>query len=190
MSNKESHPIRNGAIASVIGGITLTFWAPFRELLVRITLWCWELLISIWEWFSSSHELYGWVVLLLIALSVPTLIKLLSFFLSKKEPGVEELYKSDNLYGVEWHWYYLNGSIKNLWCLCSSCKGELVYSEFIPNRYDYTHDGLDPKTDFSCERCNMMRCSLKGNKLHALSTVEREIRRKIRNDEWKLNKSS
>ena len=186
MSNKESHPIRNGAIASVIGGIILTFWAPFRDLLVTISFWCWELLISIWDWFSSSHELYGWVVLLLIALSAPTLIKLVSFFLSKKEPRVEELYKSDSLFGVEWHWYYLNGSIKNLWCLCSSCKGELVYSEFIPNPYD----GLDPKTDFSCERCNMTRCSLKGDKPHALGTVEREIRRKIRNNEWKLNKSS
>jgi hypothetical protein len=190
LSNKESHPIRNGAIASVIGGIILTLWAPFRGVLVKTSSWCWELLISFLEWFSSSHEVYGWVVLLLIILSAPALIELISLILRKKEQGVEELYKSDNLFGAEWQWYYLNGSIKNLWCLCSSCKGELIYSEFTPNRYDYTHDGLEPKTDFSCERCNMTRCSLKGDKPHALGTVEREIRRKIRNDEWKINQSS
>ncbi|MGP9147111.1 hypothetical protein [Vibrio parahaemolyticus] len=183
-NNKESHPIRNGVIASVVGGIILSFWSPFRALLVKAALWCWELLISFWVWFSSTHETYGWVLVLLIALSFPTLIKLTSLMARKKEPGVEELYKSDYLFGVDWDWYYLNGQIKNLWCLCPSCKNELVYSEFVPNRYDYRHDGLEPKTDFLCERCDTTRCSLKGDKRYALGTVEREIRRKIRSNEW------
>ena len=172
-------------IASVVGGVILSFWAPFRELLVKAVSWCWELLLSIFEWLVSTHETYGWVLVLLVAMSCPTLIKLVSLIVRKKEPGVEELYKSDNLFGADWHWYYLNGAIKNLWCLCPSCKNELVYSEFIPDRFDYTHNGLEPTTDFSCERCNMTRCSLKGNKRYALGTVEREIRRKIRNDEWR-----
>lgn len=184
MSNKELHPIRNGAIASVIGGIILSFWAPFRELLLKIALWFWGLLISLWQWLSSSHEVYGWVIILLVALSIPVLVELFSLIFRKKEPGVEDLYKSDYLFGADWQWYYLNGAIKNLWCLCPSCKSELVYSEFTPNRYDFTHDGLEPKTDFICERCNASRCSLKGDKRHALGTIEREIRRKIRSNEW------
>ncbi|MFC6673181.1 hypothetical protein [Marinobacterium aestuariivivens] len=184
MSNKESHPIRNGAIASVIGGIILSFWAPFRALLVKAALLCWGLLTAVWEWLSSSHEIYGWVLVLLIVLSVPVLIDLVSLISRKKEHGVEDLYKSDSLFGANWHWHYVNGSIKNLWCLCPSCKNELVYSEFVPDRYNYMHDGLEPKIDFICERCNTTRCSLKGDKRYALGTVEREIRRKIRNNEW------
>ncbi len=184
MSNKESHPIRNGAIASVIGGIILSFWAPFREFLVTAASWVWALLISLWEWLSSSHEVYGWVIILLIVLAIPAFVELVSLVFKQKEPGVEDLYKSDHLFGANWQWYYVNGSITNLWCLCPSCKSELVYSEFTPNRYDYTHDGLEPKTDFICERCNTSKCTLKGDKRYALGTVEREIRRKIRSNEW------
>ena len=184
MNNNESHPIRNGAIASVIGGVALTFWEPFREFLSKAALWCWSILISTWEWMSSSHEIYGWVLVLLIALSVPALINFASLIARKKELGIEDIYKSDHLFGADWHWNYLNDAIKNLWCLCPNCKNELVYSEFIPNRYDFTHDGLEAKTEFICERCNAAICKLKGNKSYALSTVEREIRRKIRNGEW------
>lgn len=185
MSNKESHPIRNGAIASFIGGSALSFWAPFRELLVKTASWFWDLLAALWEWISSIHEIYGWVLLLLVFLSLPTLIQIVSLTMRKKELGVDDLYKSDYLFGADWQWYYLNSSIKNLWCLCPSCKGELVYYEFVPDEYNFAHEGLKPKTDFTCERCNTTRCSLLGDKRHALSTVEREIRRKIRNNEWK-----
>jgi len=65
-----------------------------------------------------------------------------------------------------------------------------VYSEFKPNPYDYTHDGLEAKTDFSCERCNIIKCSLKGVKNYALGIIEREIRRKIRNNEWQHQENS
>ena len=184
MSNKESHPIRNGAIASVIGGIILSFWTPFREFLVKAASWVWALLISLSEWLSSSHEVYGWVLILLVLLAIPALVGLASLISKKKRPGVDDLYKSDSLFGADWQWHYVNGSIANLWCLCPSCKSELVYSEFTPNRYDYTHDNLDPKTDFICERCNTNKCTLKGDKTYALGTVEREIRRKIRSNEW------
>lgn len=184
MSNKESNPIRNGAVASVIGGIILSFWAPFREFLIKSALLFWGLLTSAWEWLSSSHEVYGWVLLLLTSLSAPVLIKLISLAARKNEPGIEDLYKSDRLFGADWHWHYLNGSIQNLWCLCPSCMNELVYSEFVPDRYNYAHNDLEERTDFLCERCDTIRCSLKGNKRYALGTVEREIRRKIRNNEW------
>ena len=190
MSRKESHPIRNGAIATIIGGIILSFWPSFRELLAKVALWFWSLLSSIWEWLLSSHKVNGWVLVLLVILSVLVLIKLASLIVRKKELGVEDLYKSDYLFGTEWHWSYSNGSIRNLWCLCPSCKSELVYSEFIPNKFDYSHDGLEPEVDFICERCNATRCSLRGDKNYALGTVEREIRRKIRNNEWQSNQNS
>ena len=190
MSDKESHPIRNSVIASVIGGIILSFWPPFREFLVNTASWFWGVIKSFGTWLSTTQDIYGWVLLLLIALSIPTLVKAISLVAKKREPGVEDLYNSDYLFGANWHWTYFNGSIHNLWCLCPSCKNELVYSEFRPDRYNFDHAGLELKTSFDCERCNTSPCTLKGNKEYALGTVEREIRRKIRNDEWQRQESS
>ena len=118
MSNKESHQIRNGIITTVVGGILLTFWAPFRQLLINAFTWFWSLIKSFGVWLSSGQDVYGWVLLLLVALSIPTVIKLAILVIPKKGAGVEDLYKSDNLFGATWHWSYSSGSINNLWCLC------------------------------------------------------------------------
>jgi len=190
LSNKESHQIRNGIIVTVVGGILLTFLAPFRQLVITTLSWFWELLKLFSVWLSSGQNIYGWILLLLAMLAVPTIIKLATLVVPDKERGVEELYKSDNLFGVSWGWSYSNGSINNLWCLCPTCQSELVYSEFEPNPYDYTHDGFEAKTEFTCERCNTIKCSLKGVKDYALGTIKREIRRKIRNNEWQPKENS
>jgi len=190
LSNRESHPIRNGVIASVVGGILLSLWPPFRDLLLNVTSWVWNGIKALALWLSSIQDVYGWILLLLIILSIPTISKIASLLSPNKEASTEDLYKSDNLFGAIWQWSYSNGSIHNLWSLCPECKSELVYSEFMPNPYDYTHDGLEPKTEFSCERCNSTKCTLKGDKEYATGTVEREIRRKIRNSEWKNQQNS
>lgn len=184
MKEKESHPIRNGIIATVVGGILLSFWQPFEDLISSVFLWFWGVFEFIWLWLSSSHEICGWLLLVLVVLSIATCIQLLIAVFSKDQEIHIKQYTSDNLFGAKWHWQYHSGEISNLWCLCPSCNGELVYSEFTPNRYDYTHDGLEAKTDFICENCGATKCTLKGDKDYALSSVKREIRRKIRNSEW------
>ncbi|MCK4841526.1 MAG: hypothetical protein KAT04_06545 [Methylococcales bacterium] len=184
MKDKESHSIRNGIIATVVGGILLSFWKPFKDIIVSVFSWSWGVIESIWLWLSSSHEIYGWLLLVLALMSIATCVQLLSLMFKKDQEGHLTLYKSDNLFGAKWHWQYNAGDISNLWCLCPSCNGELVYSDFIPNRYDYTHDNLEAKTDFICENCGATKCTLKGDKDYALSSVKREIRRKIRNNEW------
>lgn len=184
MEQKDSHVIRNGVIATVLGGIVLSFWEPFRKLVIRSALWAWDALKALAGWFSSTHDVYGWVTVLLVFLAVPTVVVTLRNLLKKAELGYEDLYKADRLFGAEWHWSYSGGAIKNLLCLCPSCQSELVYSEFVPDRFDFTHDGTEPKTEFICERCGTPRSSLKGRKDYALGTVEREIRRKIRSGEW------
>lgn len=184
MEQKDCHTIRNGVIATVIGGIVLSLWEPYRKLIIRSALWAWDAAKALAGWFSTTHEVYGWVIILLVILAAPTVVLMFCHLLKKAEPGYEDLYKSDRLFGAQWHWSYSGGAIKNLWCLCPSCQNELVYSEFVPNPYDFTHDGMEPKTEFLCERCGTPRSSLKGRKDYALGTVEREIRRKIRNGEW------
>lgn len=190
MSTKETHSIRNGVIATVIGGILLSFWEPFRGLLKTLVLWFWWLLNSAWSWLSSDHQIAGWLLALFVVLSVPSLVKVVSALIRSREPTAENLYKSDRLFGADWEWSYFNGSISNLWCLCPNCKGELIYSEVMPDRYNIHHAGLEPKTDFICEKCGAVMCSLRGDKDYALGTVKREIRRKIRNEEWQKGQSS
>lgn len=184
MSDKDSHPIRNGLVITVIGGILLSFWPPFKDFLITSLSWSWGVIKSIGFWLSGTHEFYGWLFLLLLLLSIPSMFGAALFVFKKKQPSLEEIYTSDFLFGASWHWSYLNGSIRNLWCLCTVCKNELIYSEFRPDRFKYRHDGLEAKTDFICERCNITCCTLKGDREYALGIVEREIRRKIRNNEW------
>lgn len=190
MKEKESHPIRNGIIATVIGGILLTFWPPFRDVIVKILSWVWGLFVGLWNYLSSEHHVYGWVIIFFVLLSIPALVVGIRKLISSREPGYQDLYTEDHLYGAKWHWGYANGSITHLWCLCPQCESELVYSEFVPDQFNIDHVGKPPRTEFICEKCRMPRASLEGRKDYALGTVEREIRRKIRIGEWKENESS
>ena len=183
MKSKESHSIRNSVIASVVSGMFLSFWPPFMDFLEQAFLFIWGVVETIWEWILSPHSIYGWMLVIAILLGLPTLVRLF-FEVTQREEGFEDLYKSDLLFGAKWSWSYVNGAITHLWCLCPSCNGELVYAEFIPDRYNFEHQGLEPKTDFICDRCGGSKCSLKGRKVYALASVEREIRRKIRNGDW------
>lgn len=181
---KETHPIRNGIIATVAGGILLSLWPPFFTLVRRFATWIWKWLVTIHGYSMSKHSVYGWLIIILSLLSFITIIQLI-VKLKKRKITYYSTYINDSLFGVDWHWAYVNNDIINLWCLCPNCQCELVYSEFIPDRYNVMHDGKDPKTDFICEKCDQIRASLAGTKNQALGTVEREIRRKIRTDEWK-----
>lgn len=190
MKEKESHSIRNGIIATVVGGILLTFWPPFRDVIEKILSWVWGLIVGIWSYLSSEHSVYGWVVIVFVLLSIPTLVVGIRKLIASREPGYQDLYTEDYLYGAKWHWAYINGSITHLWCLCPHCANELVYSEFVPDQFNIDHVEKPPRTEFVCEKCRVTRASLEGRKDYALGTVEREIRRKIRTGEWNKNESS
>ena len=190
MKDKDAHPIRNGIIATVIGGAILSFWPPFRELLVHVVIWVWSIFAGVWNYLSSTHQVYGWFLLVLASLSVPTIIWVGRRLIPKQEPTHTELYKQDLLFGTKWHWRYVDGAIVNLWCLCSECESELVYAEHVPNPYRFEEAEKSPRTEFICERCRVPRVTLEGKKVYALGTVEREIRRKIRTGEWKPEQSS
>ena len=190
MKEKESHSIRNGIIATVVGGILLTLWPPFRDVIVKILSWVWGLFVGFWNYLSSEHNVYGWVIIIFVLLAIPTLVVGIRKLIGSSEPSYQDLYTEDHLFGAKWHWGYDNGSIIHLWCLCPQCESELVYSEFVPDQYNIDHVGKPPKTEFVCEKCRVSRASLEGRKDHALGTVEREIRRKIRTGKWKESESS
>jgi len=185
LDKTESHPARNTVIGTVVGGILLSFWAPFRDILIAGASWLWATLKSVGVWLASAQSIYGWVLIILVFLSLPTCFKLLSIPFRNKEPDFEDLYRSDHLFGADWHWSYRNGDINNLWCLCPTCKSELVYSEIQPDPYSFNHNRKEPRVDFICERCDLTRCTLNGSRSYALERIKREIRRKIRSGEWR-----
>lgn len=142
MTEQESHPIRNGIIATIIGGIVLSFWAPFRDVVESLFLWLWGLVVTAWYYLWEKHEIYGWLLVLFVVLSIPTVLGIVSRFKKTEEPTYLDLYKEDYLFGAVWHWSYGNGgAIGNLWCLCPQCKSELVYSEYVPNPYRFEERG-------------------------------------------------
>ena len=187
MSKKESHTIRNGIIITVVGGIILSFWPPFLSFIKKILSWLLHIIKRIVLYMNSEHLVYGWIIATLSILSLISIFIIISK-LKKHEPGFHELYTEDHLFGVDWFWKYIGNGIINLWCLCPDCRTELVFSEFIPDPYNYLHDNKMPHTTFICEKCGVSKAKMNGSKNHALSTAEREILRKIRTEEWKKQK--
>lgn len=185
MAEKETHPIRNGIIAAVIAGILLSFWPAARSLFVTAVSLAWGAVKNLTKTIVDNYEMPGWLILIFIALAVPTCIRAIATVRKKKEPGVFDLYRRDLLFGAIWEWSYYGERITNLWCICPTCNGELIYQVHhkspLITRYDDEPDNIK----LICENCGEVRSKLKGQKDFALGTVEREIRRRIRTGEWK-----
>jgi hypothetical protein len=185
MREKKSRPIRNGAIAAIIAGILLSFWPTFRNWIYTLLKWCWSALTSLGTLLTDHFQIPGWLILILLLLAFPSLIKLFTAIKRKKEPGVFDLYRRDNLFGAIWEWSYNGNQILNIWCLCPICQSELIYEEHRQSRLLTKHDDEPDNTKFICEKCQEVRVKLNGLTPYALGTVKREIHRKIRTGEWK-----
>ena len=91
MKEKESHSIRNGIIATVVGGIILTFFPHLRDGIVKILYWVWGLFVGFWNYLSSEHSVYGWVIIFFVLLSIPTLVVGIRKLIGSKEPDYQDL---------------------------------------------------------------------------------------------------
>jgi hypothetical protein len=185
MAEKGSHAIRNSVIASVAAGLilaavpTVRGWAVAG--LTALASWVQQL----WQWLVSTYETPAWLLLVLTLFSAAFVIpRTVGLLRRSREPTHRDSYATDRLFGAVWRWRYVYDNVANLWCFCPACDNELVYSEG-------RNDGMQPRafsppdwTSFTCDRCNVERCKLEGNKDFAVEKVEREIRRKIRTGEW------
>ena len=180
MTAKKSHAIRDGIIATVIGGAILSFLPAVRSFFVKSFNFISSVFSFLWNLLVGSYYIPGWGLLILIILSGMSLISIIIRVLPKSKDGPYNLYKEGFINGALWRWDYHNYSITNLWAYCSKCDGELVYDDFTRKNIRERQN----KTDFFCERCGPV-VSISGSKDYALGLVEREIRRKIRTGEWK-----
>ena len=144
MANKQPHPVRNGLIITVVGGLILSGILYFLGFLVEAMSWIWAGATWVWGALVSHYSMPGWAFLIIGLFALVGLILLCIIFWFQIKPENEPAYRSyteDMLYGAKWRWLWNGSEISNLWCFCPSCDAQLVYSEVYA------------KTDFICERC-------------------------------------
>ena len=184
MADKRTHPVRNGIIATVVGGLVLSAIPPLRGFVLEALSWGSVGITWIWETVVSHYSMPGWAFLIIGLLSFIGLVQICRV-LAPKTMGVPgyRSYVEDKLDGAVWRWSWSGNRISNLWCFCPTCDAQLVPG------------AGDDETHFICERCppderhrhhgfpGRVVANIRGDRLYALGVVEREILRRIRTGE-------
>jgi hypothetical protein len=180
MASNESHAVRNGVIITAVGGLVLSATAPMRESVLGALKWLWSGVIWVWGVLSADYSLPGWVLLIIGILALVGIVKIYLAFRPLNDPKYKS-YTQDSLYGANWRWSWASNNISNLWCFCPHCDAEVIYDDSFCSRITSNIC----KTYFICEKCgNKDVASIDGNLKYALEAVKREIRRRIRTNEY------
>lgn len=184
MAEPESHSVRNGVLATVVGGIALgalgELWPPLKS----AGQWLWAKGAAVVGLFGATYATPGWVLATAGLLALITVVRLLVGLRSSGPVGPSHLqYVEDELFGAKWRWSWFRNEIASLWCFCPRCDSELVYDDHDPQSY-YSRE--PQVTRFVCEHCNNLEVArMPGRKTYALEAVQREIRRRIRTGQFK-----
>ncbi len=187
MADKHSHPVRNGIIATVVGGLILSAIPSLRGFLGEMMSRVWAGVIWVWAALVSDYSVPGWVLLITGLFTLVGLVVglvLLYVVLRPQNELAHRNYIEDMLYGAKWRWSWNGNEISNLWCFCPICDAQLVYSEGFT------------ETNFICERCPPDRADHHyrsqgrviakvegGDRYYAVNAARREILRRIRTGE-------
>lgn len=186
----ESHAVRNGVIATVVGGVILAVlgevWPPVKSAIS----WLWGQVQAFASVFGETYAVPGWALSFLSLLALVTAVRAVIAWRSTSEvPTTSAPYRTyveDILFGAKWRWSWSGGDIANLWCFCPTCDGELVYDDSSAHQFGIREE---PQTVFICEHCNrsVMGRIEGGDKDYSLGAVRREIRRRIRTGQHPRN---
>lgn len=178
MSDK--HQLRTGVIIAVIASLISTFILWFLGFIPAVWQACKSASICLFRFLLSSIPVPVWLIVLLSPLIISTLIRMYAALRQKDTEHQNWLdYKQDEIMGMIWRWRYTSyqGEIENIWCFCPDDNTELVYEDGYSLRF--------PTVSFRCETCGRKFGPFDGDRHHVLGMAERQIRRKIRTDEWK-----
>jgi len=179
MAKGENQSVRNGIVATVVGGLILSALYAVPHI-VQATL---GVFTSVLDYFSSGINIPHWLLWLLIVLSLITLSRLIAPLLkrdSNDEPDFRR-YTQDSFEGVIWRWSYdRHDTPINILPFCPYCDAMLVH---VKQPFNFSGSA---SVSFYCESCKQVRAEIEGGDRHyAISMIERFIDRKLRNGEWK-----
>ena len=177
MSQSESHPVRNGIIATVVGGVILWIlglvWPPAKSAL----LWGINALFAVWHALIASYSIPGWVLVILVVICMIAIVGAAIY--AARNSSLKPSYLSyikDSIHGVTWHWTWNSNQIHRLWAACPACQGQIIYGE-DPD----AHYVANPRVKLYCENCSSVVAHVPGtDRSYVLGSIEREILRRIR----------
>ncbi len=173
MTTVEKRSIRNGIVATVVGGLILSailFFVP------TFAQWVSSLISSTWQHSTSSVAVPRCVIWLLFLLSLVILIPSIRPLFKRRRADAVNLdaYTQDEFFGILWRWNfdsrYLSDSIRPY---CPRCDTMLVYSLHV-------QADLRCETSFHCDTCRRDIATLEGDYDYSIATVRGQIDRRIR----------
>lgn len=170
MPEAEKHPIRNGLIVTVVGGLVLSLIPPIRGVVLSGLGSLWSGITWLWSAAVSDYAIPGWLVLLMGTLSLVVIFRFVAKRFAKDEP-IHLKYVEDRIFGTTWRWRWAGDQIVKLWCFCPTCDAQLVHNQ------DYE------SVDFNCENCGRTVFSKNSWADDVVSAAEREILRRLRTRE-------
>ena len=192
-TNKQSHPVRNGVVATVIGGVILATILPVRDLVANAVSLVAAVITWVWTTLTNHYAIPGWIAAIGGLFAIVGLIGVLGRF-QRRDSHPYHHYTEDMIDGAKWRWAWTGDRIADLQCFCPTCDAQLVSVEGYGS------------TDFVCERCrpetsarrdhwtgtDRARCRIVatiggGNRWYAIAAVEREILRRVRTGEFQNN---
>ena len=193
-NNKQSHPVRNGVVATVIGGVILATILPVRDLVVNAVSLVAAVITWVWTTLTNHYAIPGWIAAIGGLFAIVGLIGVLGRF-QWRDSHPYHCYTEDMIDGATWRWAWTGNRIADLRCFCPDCDAELVPVESYGS------------TDFVCERCRPEASARRdqnltgadrarflivatiggGNRWYAIAAVEREILRRFRTGEYQNN---
>lgn len=181
MTDKDTHTIRNGVIATVLGGFILYAIPYTRDILPGIARYVAHGVSigaqAVWHHLTSTINLPWYTLWPLILFSLPAIWRLVRLCAPRnnKEP-LKSDYTEDMIVGVRWKWEFGRGyNPTSISPFCPMCQTRLVYSEEY-----YPH-----KTTFQCETCRQNITTIDGDYHFAVGTIARQIERILNTGEWK-----
>jgi hypothetical protein len=178
--DKQAHPIRSGIIVAVVAALLIALFVdPIRRLVFTVFTWIWSCVVWVWDLLLMNYYLPGWGYLIFGIFALIGLVTVYQTIRPRRTPDHEK-FKTMNLYDMIWKWSWLDGQTNNLWCFCPMCDAELVHNTHV----EYRGTSNREATTFFCEICNREVTTIGGPKNYILEAVDREIRRRIRKNEY------
>ena len=87
MADKHSHPVRNGIIATVVGGLILSAIPSLRGFLGEMISRVWAGVIWVWAALVSNYSVPGWVLLITGLFALAGLVLLYVVLRPQNEPA-------------------------------------------------------------------------------------------------------